>query len=288
MTTTSDNLYVQQYNDNVTLLAMQEDSRLRNAVRNETQEGEYEFFNQIGAIGYTTLSGSAGQSTELNTPTHYRRRVGLTAYSINPYLDKRDAVKMGWADPTSAYVRSAAATLNRILDDTIITALDGTAYTDKTGSTGTIYDTGNDIAVSGSLTVAHLANAKRVLDANEVPTEGRYLALNAADLQTLLADSTATSVDYNSVKALVRGEMDTYLGFTFIRSERLGTTGGANNIFFWQKDGVLLSVGAGPSGMFTRIDERADLNYTKQLYTFVMCGATRMDEKSVGRILRTA
>jgi hypothetical protein len=287
MTTTADNHYVQLYNDNVLLLAMQEDSRLKSAVRNESQEGEYEFFNQVGAIGYTTLSGSAGEATQLNTPTHYRRRVGLTAYSINPYLDKRDEVKMGWADPTSAYVRSAAATLNQIFDDTIVTALDGTAYTDKTGSTGTAYDTDNDIAVSGSLTVAHLAQAKKVLDTNEVASEGRYLALNAADLQTLLGDATATSVDYNSVKALVRGEIDTYLGFKFIRSERLGTTGGANKIFFWQQDGVLLSTGKGPSGMFTRIDERADLNYTKQLYTFVMCGATRMEEKRVGRILRT-
>ena len=284
--TTPDQHYVNLYNSNVELLAMQTDNRLSRAVRNETQEGEYAFFNQVGSIGYTTVSGSAA-STILNDPTHYRRRVGLARYTIVPYLDKADEVKMGWADPTSTYVQSSAATLNRLLDDVIIAAIDGTAFTDQTGSTSTSYDTSNDITVSGVLTVDAIAEAAKVLNANEVPTNDRYIALCAADIQSLLSDDNLTSSDFNTLKPLVRGQIGYYMGFTFIHSERLGTTGGANKIFFWQKNGLLLSKGAGPSGMFTRVDERKDLNYTKQLFTNVMCGATRMQEAMVGRILRT-
>lgn len=286
MATTPDQHYVQMYNDNVVLLAMQEDARLANNVIQETQEGEYEFFNQVGAIGYTTVTDRTA-STTLNLPTHYRRRVGLANYTIVPYLAKLDEIRMGWAEPTSAYVRSAAATLNQLKDDVVIAALDGTAYTDKTGGTSTSYTSGNDIAISGAMTLAAVINAKQILDAAEVPSEGRFIAMSAADVASCLNVSTFTSADYAAVKALVNGEIDTFLGFKWLRSERLGSTGGANKIFYWQKDGALLSVGKGPSGMFTRIDERADLNYTKQIFTWISMGATRMQETHVGRILRT-
>lgn len=286
MATTPDQHYVQMYNDNVLLLAMQEDARVANNVILESQEGEYEFFNQVGAIGYTTVTDRTA-STTLNLPTHYRRRVGLANYTIVPYLAKLDEIRMGWAEPTSAYVRSAAATLNQLKDDVVITALDGTAYTDKTGGTSTSYDTGNDIAISGAMTLAAVVTAKQYLDAAEIPAEGRFIAMSAADLASALQVTQFTSADYAAVKALVNGEIDTFLGFKWLRSERLGTSGAANKIFYWQRDCMLLSIGKGPSGMFTRIDERADLNYTKQIFTWISMGATRMQENGVGRILRT-
>jgi hypothetical protein len=286
MATTPDYHYVQLYNDNVQLLAMQEEARLANNVAQESQEGEYEFFNQVGAIGYTTVTDRTA-STTLNLPTHYRRRVGLANYTIVPYLAKLDEIRMGWAEPTSAYVRSAAATLNQLKDDVVIAALDGTAYTDKTGSTSTGYDTGNDIAISGAMTLAAVISAKQKLDAAEVPAEGRFICMGAADVASALSVTQFTSADYAAVKALVNGEIDTFLGFKWLRSERLGMASAARKIFFWQQDGALLSIGKGPSGMFTRIDERADLNYTKQIFTWISMGATRMQETHVGRILRT-
>jgi hypothetical protein len=286
LATTPDQHYVQLYNDNVLLLAMQEDARIANNVIQESQEGEYEFFNQVGVIGYTTVTDRTA-STTLNLPTHYRRRVGLANMSIVPYLAKLDEVRMGWADPQSAYVRSAAATLNQIKDDIVITAFDATAYTDKTGGTGVVYNTANDVTISGAMTLAAVINAKQILDAAEVPAEGRYIAMGAADIASTLNVDKFTNADYAAVKALVNGEINTFLGFTWLRSERLGMASAARKIFFWQRDGVLLSVGAGPAGMFTRIDERADLNYTKQIFTWITAGATRMQEVSVGRILRT-
>jgi hypothetical protein len=286
MATTQDQHYVQLYNANVQLLAMQEEARIANNVTLESQEGEYEFFNQVGAVGYTTVTDRTA-STTLNAPTHYRRRVGLANFSIVPYLAKLDEVRMGWADPTSTYVRSAAATLNQIKDDVVIAAMDGTAYTDKTGGTSTAYDTGNDIAISGAMTLAAVIEAKRILDAAEVPADGRFIAMGALDLASCLNVDKFTSADYAAVKALVNGEINTFFGFTWLHSERLGLATAARKIFYWQRDGVILSTGSGPAGMFTRIDERADLNYTKQIFTWITAGATRMQETHVGRILRT-
>ena len=288
MSTTVDQHYVQLYNSNVALLAMQEDGRLKDAVRNEDQEGEYAFYNQVGAIGYTAITGAA--ATTQNTPTHYRRRCGLLDYSIVPYLTRYDALRTGWVNPTSAYVRSSAATVNQIRDDALITAFDAAADTDKTGSTSTSYDTAMDITVvSGTqCTLAALIEAKEKLDANEVLSGDRYICLAAADLTALLDIQELTSSDYATVKALVQGEIDTFLGFKFIRSERLGVTSGTTRpIYYWQKESMLLAEGAGEHKMFTRIDELAARNYETQIYTGVSFGATRMDESGVGRILIT-
>ena len=64
---------------------------------------------------------------------------------------------------------------------------------------------------------------KEILDENDTdPEEPRYLLVTAGQLADLLNITSVTSADFNSVKALVQGDVDTFLGFKFIRTERLG------------------------------------------------------------------
>ena len=66
-----------------------------------------------------------------------------------------------------------------------------------------------------------MLDAKKILDENETdPEETRYLVCTANQLSDFLNIAEVKSSDYNSIKALVQGEVDTYLGFKFIRSER--------------------------------------------------------------------
>lgn len=283
MGTGADTLFTKQYSDNVLLLATQSDARLRNAVINETQEGEYKFFNQLGSYSFTTITGAA-MDTVLAESAHYRRRVGVADYQLAPYLDKYDTIRMGLIDPQSAYTKGAAAAVNKQIDDVIIAAFDGTAYTGVLGGTSTSYDTDNDITISGAMTLAALLNAKQILDENEVPDDGfRYLAVGSADLVSMLSVEQITSADYNTTMALVDGRLPSYLGFQIIRSERLGTTDGARNIFFWHRDSMLFSM----ADFEVTISQRADKQNLTQLYHRLSCGATRMQEEGVGRILRT-
>jgi len=69
---------------------------------------------------------------------------------------------------------------------------------------------------NGAPTVALLAQAKRVLDENNVPTEDRTLIHSSYFLEDLLNITEVTSSDFNTVKALVMGDMNTYMGFKFI------------------------------------------------------------------------
>ena len=68
---------------------------------------------------------------------------------------------------------------------------------------------------SANLTVAKLRDAKKTLDGNNVPADNRHLVLHANNLAHLLSETAVTSADFNTVRALVSGELNTFLGFTF-------------------------------------------------------------------------
>jgi len=75
---------------------------------------------------------------------------------------------------------------------------------------------GSTVAHGGTnLTVAKLRDAKKTMDTNNVPPEDRHMIIHANNLSNLLGETSVTSADFNTVRALVSGELDTFLGFRF-------------------------------------------------------------------------
>ena len=127
-----------------------------------------------------------------------------------------------------------------------------------------------------------MLDAKNLFWANDVDEdEELFLACTGKQLTDLLNIEEVTSSDYNTVKALVKGEINQFMGFTFIRSERIVTTTDIAYCFAWAKSGITLGLGA---DIHTRISERADKNYLTQVWCGMSIGATRMEEKKVVEI----
>jgi len=163
--------------------------------------------------------------------------------------------------------------------DEIISAVTGTAYTGETGSTSTSFTSGNAITEgsTGGLTLAKLRSAKQILDSNSVdPSIPRTIVVAPVAVSDLLAVTQATSSDYASVKALVNGEIDTFMGFNFVVSNRLSKTGNLRKLLVYAQDGMMLALG---QDIVTRIDERSDKGYATQVYCAQSVGATRMEEE---------
>jgi hypothetical protein len=159
----------------------------------------------------------------------------------------------------------------------IITAFSGTAYTGKAGGTATTFTAANQIAVGAAgLTIGKLITAKELLDAADVdPDEERYIAVAASQVSDLLKTTEVTSVDYASVKALVEGKIDTFMGFKFVRTERLSLVTTTRTCLAWAKSGMLL---AKRNEMSSKIDQIPTKHYATQCYASISCGATRMEE----------
>ncbi len=274
--------FVEQYGANVQLLSQQKGSRLGSRVRNESVTGKNAFFEQIGAVAARKRPSRHADTPRMDTP-HNRRRVSVTDYDWADLIDDEDKVRM-LIDPTSSYAMSAAFAMGRAKDDAIIEAAIGTAQTGVDGSTAVTLPAGQKVVENSTgLTIEKLLLAKQVLDEADVdPDLPRYIALAAEQVSDLLNTTEIKNSDFNTVKALAQGQLNTFLGFEFIRSQRLTLdSNGDRAVICWASDGILLAVGKNPSA---KISERADKNYATQVFNSMTIGATRMEEVKVVEI----
>ena len=281
MSTQITTAFVNQFSANVQMLSQQMGSLLRNAVDTESVNGEKAFFDQVGQAAAVLRTSRHADTPLVETP-HTRRMVTMSDYEYADLIDDSDKVRL-LVDPTSTYSRAAAAAMGRAMDDVIITAALGTSQTGKDGSTSTVLPAGQKIAHgSAGLTIAKLVSAKELLDAASVdPSIPLHIVVSPKQISDLLNNRTVTSADFNTVKALAQGEINSFVGFNFIVSNRLTDDGTSRQVIAFAQDGLKLAVGKEPAA---RIDERADKSYSTQVYYCQTIGATRMEEEKVVEI----
>ncbi len=268
--------FVQQYSANVQMLSQQMGSLLRDKVRIESITGKNAFLDQVGSVTAVEKTSRHSDTPQIDTP-HARRRISLSDYEFADLIDQQDKVRL-LIDPTSSYAQAAAMAMGRAIDDVIISAALGTAYTGETGSTSTA-NANQIVHGSGGLTVAKLRTAKQTLDLSDVdPSIPRHIIVSPRQISDLLNITEVTSADFNTVKALANGEINTYLGFNFIVSNRLALSSTTRSCIAFAQDGIALGIG---KDVNARIDERADKSYATQVYYCMSIGATRMEEDKV-------
>lgn len=299
---------VKQYSANVFHLAQQKGSRLAMFVRKETQNSEASFYDRIGAVTAMKKVGRHSDTTYQDTP-HSRRRVTTEDYFFADLVDKEDKLRI-IQNPESEYAIAAKNALGRAMDDVIIDAALGVAFAGKDGGTSVSLANANKVAgFDGSTTtgvglnVKTLRAVKKKFNKDEVEEGDIYFCLSAEQLDNLLGETEVTSSDFASVKALVQGDVDSFMGFKFIRLERLpvlaatvaydetdGSVGsgsgtvpiGARRCFAWKRDGILLATA---SEVKARITEMPGKHYAHQVYASMSIGGVRMEEVKVIEVL---
>lgn len=277
MADTQNLIYAHAYGQNIMQLAQQKYSKLINTVYVKPNvRGKVFYQDQIGQWSME-VKGSRNTQTPNNDPNLARRMGTMIDYHDNRLLDRGDELKT-ISDPRSAYTIAAAQSLGRKIDEAIITAAINTAYSGETGTTSVTQ--GNIIlATAASMTLARIIAVKAQLDAQDVDTEDRYFVITPAAMDNLLNTTAATSSDFNTVKALVRGEIDTWMGFKWIMSTRIAAVSASTLIgVAYQKYGLCAALAAEP---MVRTDERTDLSYSWQVYYELNLGVTRLEETRV-------
>ena len=277
--------FVEQYKSNVFHLAQQKGSKLRDAVRTESIVGKSHFFERIGSTAAVKRTSRHADTPRVDTP-HSRRKVTMDDYDWADLIDDSDKVRL-LISPQSEYAKAGAYAMGRTMDDVIIAAATGNAFGGVSGGSTIALPAGQKIAHgSTGLTIAKLISAKEKLDAANVdPDEARVLVCSAKQISDLLGTTQITSADFNSVKALVQGDIDTFMGFKFIRSERLGTDSNGNRqVLAFTNTSMGLALG---KDIQTKISERADKNYSTQVYLCMTIGATRVEDEKVLEIACT-
>lgn len=300
--------FVQQYSANIFHLSQQKGSRMQAYVRNEQQRGKSAFYDRLGDVAAQKITSRHSDTQYTDTP-HSRRRVTLVDYDRADLIDDLDKVRM-LIDPTSAYTQSFVWALGRAKDDELIEKALGNAQGGEEGSTAVAHPNSqkracvNDAANAGAnLNVEGLRRVKEVFDSNDVDEDiMRCGAISSSGLQSLLAETEVTSADFNTVRALVDGKVDTFMGFKMIRTERLDTQSGSLSFsytdgtvgsgsgdadgyrrnIFWAMDGLLLATAKEVNATIDRMPNKRNAT---QVYASLSIGATRMEEEKVVELL---
>lgn len=286
-----DKALVQAYQSNIEVGIQQMDSRLGPRVRRESQHAEYEYYDRITKTAAVKVTTRHADTPLISTP-HDRRRVALSDYDWADMIDKKDRIRM-LADPTSPYTQNAIAAMNRAKDQEIILAAFGTAYTGKDGTTLVTFPAASEVAVNyvesgatadSNLTIGKLRKANSIIRTAEAKgdNEDMTAAVAQSQIDSLLRTTEVTSADYNTVKALVAGEVDSFMGFKFVQTQELTLgTGNVRECIFFARNGLLLA-----TGMEITVDvgPRRDKRNSVQIYVCMSIGATRMWEEKVVRV----
>lgn len=293
---------VQQFNSSVMMLSQQKGTRLESKVRNETQNAVSAFYDRIGKVAGQKRTGRHTPTPQMDTP-HSRRMITLTDYEWGDVIDEQDKLRMLW-DPTSYYVEAAAWALGRDKDVEIAQAALGNAYGGEKGTQAiALPDTqkyaANDGAQFTNLNVKTLRAIKKMMDKKEVEGK-RYFVYTSEQADALLGQTEVTSADYNSVKALVQGEVNSFLGFEFIRIEDpivtsgsvtataatgavgTGTTATGRFCFAFAEQGILFAKG---ENITTEIAKDPGLSFSTRVYARQTIGAGRMEEEQVIQVI---
>lgn len=201
----------------------------------------------------------------------------LGDWNAAEYSDIFSQAKVNF-DERSELVQVLGSAIGRRQDQIILDALTAAS------GTGTV---SNDIGgTDTNMNVAKLREAKKILDKNNVPPEGRHIIIHANGLASLLSETAVTSSDFNTVKALVAGEINTFLGFTFHvlgdRSEGgLAIDGSLDRTCFaFHRDAIGYAEGIAP---------RTEINYVPEKTSFLVnalfsAGAVAIDAEGIVKI----
>ena len=137
---------------------------------------------------------------------------------------------------------------------------------------------------SSNMNVAKLRAAAKALNTKNVPADGRYLLMHANNLDALLSETETTSSDFAAVKALVRGEINTFMGFTILtigdRDEGGVPKPSTRSAFAWHKDSV---------GHAESMSQKSEVNYIPEKTSFLVssmfsAGAVAIDDEGIVKI----
>ena len=256
--------------------AYQASAVLRPAVRIRSGvEGSTYKFPKIGK-GVAQVRIPQTDVTPLNV-TYSQVTATLSDYIAAEYSDIFMQAKVNF-DERRELVKVVSNAIGRRQDQLILDALTASSAT----------SVGNDIGGTDSnMNVAKLRSAAQTMNTNNVPMDNRHIIIHASSLASLLSETAVTSSDFNTVKALVQGEINTFLGFTFhVLGDR--TEGGlikdASNdrtCFAFHKDAVGLAEGIAP---------KTEINYVPEKTSFLIAsmfsaGAVAIDDEGIVKIV---
>ena len=230
-------------------------------------------FPTIGK-GVATLRVPQTDVTPLNV-TYGRVTATMEDYIAAEYSDIFQQSHINF-DERSELVQVVSKSIARRMDQIMIDALNaatGTATVATTvGGAGT------------NMNIEKLRATAKALNEKNVPAEGRRLLMHASQLDALIGETEITSQDFAAVKALVQGEINTFMGFTILtmgdRDEGGIPKPSTRTCFAWHQDSM---------GYAESMSQKTEVNYVPEKTSFLVssmfsAGSIAIDGEGIVKI----
>lgn len=255
--------------------AYQGQRALAGLTRERTVEGSTVKFPKIGK---GTASVRVPQTDVVPMSTTYSQVTAtMEDYIAAEYSDIFNQAKVNFQD-RAELVQVVSGAIGRRMDQVVIDAL--------VASSGTNTVANSIGGANTNLNVAKLRAAKKAMDAKNVPAEGRVIIAHANNMDALLAETEVTSSDFNTVKALVTGEVNTFLGFRFVslgdRDEGGLAIDGSNDriVYAFHRDAMGLGIGMNQTSRVDYIPEKTSF----LVASMFSAGSVAIDAEGITKI----
>lgn len=261
----------------------------------EMVEGLMKRVDFVGPITSTQVANNRFTPIVGVDPLHTNRWLSTNPNEQAVFVDKKDINRVV-IDPKTRYMDELVNAFVRRRETVIISALGGTVTTGETGGSTSVFDTTNQQIAAGGFDLT-LEKLQDTLFTHETraythqnPGVRKYFVYTPAQKRSLLRTTEITNSDYNTVKALVNGEISEYMGYTFLTSTLLTAADGLaigssvnRECYAFTADAILKGEGM---DRITDVRERYDLTkFPWQLYVLEDIGALRFQDEKVIRVL---
>jgi len=214
--------------------------------------------------------------------SYSQRTATMTDYVAGEYSDIFHQPKVNWND-RNELASSLANAMGRRIDQVLIDALVASS------STGTVANTISEDGTSGSasgLNTGKIREAKKFLDQNNVPPSDRCLLIHANSLSALLSQTAVQSADFNTIRALVDGSVNTWLGFNIIT---IGDRDEGGLAIDGSSDRLVYAFHKEALGMGIGMNQSAKIDYVPEKTSFLVAnmfsgGATAIQDNGIVKI----
>ena len=254
--------------------AYQSESVLRGTMRTRTGvQGNTVKFPKIGK-GVATPRINQTDVTPLNV-TYSQVTANMSDFIAAEYSDIFHQSHINF-DERRELVEVVSKAIARRMDQICIDALNA-ASSPSTVATGVGGTTTN-------MNIEKLRAAAKAMNEKNVPSDGRYLLMHASQLDALLGETEVTSSDFATVKALVRGEVSSFMGFNVLtigdRDEGGLPKPSTRTCFAWHKDSM---------GYAESMEQKSEVNYIPEKTSFLVssmfsAGAVAIDDEGIVKI----
>jgi hypothetical protein len=254
--------------------AYQAESVLRGTMRTRTGvAGNTVKFPTIGK-GVAKLRVPQTDVTPLNV-TYGQVTATMEDYIAAEYSDIFQQSHINF-DERSELVQVVSKSIARRMDQIMIDALNAATGTSTVATT---------IGGAGTnMNIEKLRATAKAMNQKNVPSEGRNLLMHASQLDALLGETEITSQDFASVKALVQGEINTFMGFNILtmgdRDEGGIPKPSTRTCFAWHKDSM---------GYAESMAQKTEVNYVPEKTSFLVssmfsAGSVSIDGEGIVKI----